>query len=365
MADEVGGGNIAEAMRLFEQYKRERGMLPPEAPQDTAGQGFGALFQRGFEAVAKPLGDVVGGLVHTAGIPARAVAAVGTNMFEGSRPVDVSDYALYGQDMETGAPAAHYGDVLAGHLAETGEIAAGGAAEKFIRMAGNMVTDPAMAAPMMSAAEGAASLAGRVGPAGPSMGSRPGGGQPPRSTLHPQYGPMPGGQQPPGGGPGGQAAGGGRPPYQPQPGESPVHARVRATARPGMQYDPDATQPVRGVERVGGEFRDPGATQPVRTVKPTGSSMEAKFVAKRAEGRPSGGLEEKFSKTRAPKEAKYKKSKSRAGKGAAPGRTMPIKERPPAIDQHPTRYPRKAIEKKAREEARRKELGLKRPKRKK
>lgn len=301
----TGGDNIAEAMRLFEEYKRRQASAPPPPPADTAGQGFGALFQRGFEAVAKPLGDIVGGAVHTAGIPARAVAAVGTNMFEGSAPVDVSDYALYGQDMETGAPAAHYGDILAGHLAETGEVAAGGIAEKLVRLAGNMITDPAMAAPMMGAAEGAASLAGRVGPSMPLTGNGgpvPGRGPgwrpqgppgPPRSRLNPAYGPMPG------------------------------------QARP--KFDPTATQQVRGAARVGGDLVDPTATQPVKTVKPTGSSMESKFVAKRAEGRPSGGVEEKFSRTRAPKEASnYRKDPAKKGKGAQPSK--PKAKRKPKAD---------------------------------
>jgi hypothetical protein len=115
------------------------------------------VFQAGFEAPFKALGA----FGNAAAIPTRAIAAAAGNMAgTGARPVDVSDYALYGRDMETGLQATQYGDLLAGTLEDAGELAPGGTASKLLRLAGNAVTDPMAAPAFLSGAEAVGALAG-------------------------------------------------------------------------------------------------------------------------------------------------------------------------------------------------------------
>lgn len=313
-----GQENILEAMRLYEQYKRQYGEGAPTGA-DTAAKGASAL-ERVIQPVLEGTGRVFGGAAQVAGIPARALAAVGTNMAGTGAPIDVSDYAIHGQDLETGRTAPHYGEILAGTLEESGEIAKGGIASKIIAAAGNMITDPAMAPVMLSGAEAAGSLMGRMGPGAapaPAPATRP----MPRSRPHPLSGPIPGGAQPGGGPPGAQ------PPKLPHPNPKPPWQTrsPRSSADPGatqpvpkydpnatqpVKFDPNATQPVRGVARVGGELPDT-ATQPVKTIKPqrtAGGKIEQQFAREQAKpkGAPkkgpkpkkSGSMEEQYRKVR-------------------------------------------------------------------
>ena len=120
----------------------------------------------------------VGNLMHAGGIAGRALGAVGTNRAGLGPPVDVSDFALYGRDLETGRTALQYGDLLAGTLEDAGEIAPGGAASKILALAGNLITDPAAAPGLLTGAEAAGALAARLRP--PSVqGAAP--RMPPRS----------------------------------------------------------------------------------------------------------------------------------------------------------------------------------------
>lgn len=152
--------------------------------------------QGGFEGAMEGLGN----LGHAATIPARAIAAAaGNTAGTYQRPVDVSDYALYGRDMETGLQAIQYGDLLAGTLEDSGEIEAGGKVSGILRAVGNVVTDP-MAAPMLlSGAEAAGALAGRLTPsAAPMTPTRP---YRPLSSPHRPPPPQPPPGPPPGPGP--------------------------------------------------------------------------------------------------------------------------------------------------------------------
>lgn len=121
------------------------------------------VFQAGFEAPFNALGAVGNALA----IPTRAIAAAAGNTAGLGPPVDVSDYALYGRDMETGLQATQYGDLLAGTLEDAGELAPGGIASKLLRSAGNAVADPMAAPAFLSGAEAVGALAGGSRMAGP------------------------------------------------------------------------------------------------------------------------------------------------------------------------------------------------------
>ncbi len=122
-------------------------------------------FQGAFEGAMEGAGT----LAHGATVPARALAAAASNSAGLGKPVDVSDYALYGRDMETGLQASQYGDLLAGTLEDAGEVTPGSFASKVIRLAGNTITDPAAAPSLLGGAEAVGSLAGAMTPVAPEM----------------------------------------------------------------------------------------------------------------------------------------------------------------------------------------------------
>jgi len=207
------------------------------------------IFQGGFEGAMEGLGR----LGHAASIPARAIAGAAYNT-EAVRPVDVSDYALYGRDMETGLQAVQYGDLLAGTMEDAGEIAPGGVASKLLRLAGNAVTDPMAAPALLSGAEAVGALGGSMSPF--TAAPQPSFPRMPRSRAVAGYGQSPPSAQlaPPGRG---MPGGGGRPKYPggprpltsapaPRPGQPGGPVR-----RPGVQVIPQGPGP------------GPTATQPV------------------------------------------------------------------------------------------------------
>ena len=208
----------------------------PAFQANTPALAFGSLAGRAIGA----LGRASEPLVHAAGVPARAVNAIGTNLAGTAAPLDVSDVALYGYDVNTGRTPSSYGEALAGELESAGEITPGGIASKLIRVAGDIVSDPAMAPLLLSGAEAAGALAGRMGPAMPGPRAPR---MPPQGRLQPAY---PG--QARGRGPGGGTV------VQPRgPGGGPVAPRAAA---PPTRFNPTATQEV-GLQ-----------TQPVQTIPP-------------------------------------------------------------------------------------------------
>lgn len=122
------------------------------------------VFQSGFEGVVGGGMNALGRFGDALAIPARAIAGAATNSAGLGAPVDVSDYALFGRDLETGRTATQYGDLLAGTLEDAGEMKPGGFASKVIRFAGNTITDPAAAPALLSGAEAVGALAGRLTP---------------------------------------------------------------------------------------------------------------------------------------------------------------------------------------------------------
>lgn len=281
----------ANALALLEQYKRQYGMGTPTGA-DTVDQGKNALV-RAFEAVGRPAGAAFGGAMHVAGIPARMVNAIGTNLAGTQAPVDVSDVAIYGQDMETGRQSADYGGVLAGTLADEGEITPGGRAEKLIRILGNIVSDP------LTAAGAARLLVGRAAPAAAAAERQP--RMPPQSRLYPQYAE---------GGPGGGIVNQPPPPSGAMPARAPGPPR---TSPPG--FDPTATQPVQTVgpkgpkPRLGGPRKRPSLDE--GGAKPRLQGQKAKPELER------GPTETQPVKIRRPKKSKPKeKEESRASRAA-------------------------------------------------
>jgi len=294
--DDVGAANIAEAKRLWEQYQREQATRP--ADPATAQGGAQSLFERAFQAAGEPLGKIFGGAMHVAGAPGRALDAYATNQAGTQGPVDISDAAIYGQDMETGRQSASYGDLLAGTLADSGEITPGGKAAAIIKFAGNVITDPAAAPLLLSGAEGAGALAGRMGPSAAAGGPR--GPRIPSGKMYPQYGDIPQAPFDPGA-------------TQRVPIRPPQPSRVSPFPRAGIE-----AKVVKGT-RPGGPEGPPSPmanqTQAVKTIKPQGKSIESKFAAKKAEmraGHGETGIESKMKKTEAPKEATFKKGEGRS-----------------------------------------------------
>lgn len=203
-------------------------------------------FQGGFEGAMEGLSN----LGQAATIPARALAGAATNMSGVSRPVNVKDYALFGKDLETGAPAAQYGDLLAGTLEDAGEMKPGGLASKLVRAAGNMVTDPGMAPAMLTGADALGALAGKMSPAmpipEPTRAYRPMSSPGPRAVQSASRGVPP---KPPGA----PAA----PPEEPP-------------------QNPTATQPVPRFSSAGEGWFDPNATQELPPLTPAQQAALAK-----------------------------------------------------------------------------------------
>jgi hypothetical protein len=126
-----------------------------------------------IEGAMQGVGNLVGGVERfgsALAIPTRALTAAATNTAGVGPPIDVSDYALHGRDLETGRTALQYGDLLAGTLEDAGEIAPGGAAAKILAFMGNAAADPMMAPAVLTGAEAAGTLAGRFRPPGGSVG---------------------------------------------------------------------------------------------------------------------------------------------------------------------------------------------------
>lgn len=262
---DVGQGNILEAMRLYEEYKRKYGAGSPTGA-DTAIQGASAL-ERALggviSGIGAPAAAVMQGATHVATAPARALAAAAGNTAGTGYDVSPLNAAVYGFDPETGREPAQYGELLAGTLEDSGEIARGGIASKIIAATGNMVTDPMMAPALMSGAEAAGTLAGRATPTISPMGGQ----RPPRMPAQGRVNPA----------------------YQGGPGMAPGQTGPR-TAPPGRTFNPNATQPVpvsqQGPLNQPAPSRyNPNATQPVKTVKPpktAGGSIEQQFAQQRA-----------------------------------------------------------------------------------
>jgi hypothetical protein len=250
---------------------------------NQTGRTAAAAVEGAMEGVGN-LVEGVGRFGHAMTVPTRAIGAIGTNLAGTAAPVDVSDYALYGADLETGRRAIQYGDLLAGTLEDAGEIAPGGVASKILSMAGNVATDPAAAPLMLSAAEGAGALAGRFSPR--ITTPQPTFPRMPQGRLQPQYA-TPRSSAPEPFDPGATQpvrtprSGGPMRPAQGQPGPSmgptatqKVKARSgwrpsRAKAmkpKPGAELpkDPTQTQPVKMAK--GRPVRDADRTQPVRTL---------------------------------------------------------------------------------------------------
>lgn len=224
-------------------------------------------FQGGFEGAMEGLGNL--GQAFTA--PARAIAgaAYNTAVPESAR-VDVSDYALYGRDLESGRAAVTYGELLAGTLEDAGEIAPGGTASKLIRLAGDAVTDPAAAPALLSGAEAVGALAGRMTPAAAPMTPT----RPYRPLSNPPS--RPGPPQPP---PAPPAAA--RSPYPPL---GPTDTRPTATVRGPLSGQ---TQPVPRFSPSGQpgwtEPFNPTATQPVAVPPGGGPQSTQAFFPNRTQ----------------------------------------------------------------------------------
>lgn len=228
-------------------------------------------FQGGFEGAMEGLGR----LGHVASIPARAITGAATNAAGLGAPIDVSDYAIYGRDIETGRQAEQYGDLLAGTLEDAGELKPGSFASKVIRLAGNTITDPAAAPALLSGAEAVGALGGAMTPSAPpmrpTMARRPLSSptRPPapphRLDLPRPSGPIPLTKSPPPGP--GQPGGPVRPGVTtiPQgPGPSPtdtqaVPARLQGSGSGPIGYDQSRTQPVPRFSPSG----QPGWTAPI------------------------------------------------------------------------------------------------------
>ncbi len=180
MSDRDARAALEEAARLYEEYKRTYGTGTPtgaDAPVPPR-----SAVQRVFETIGQPASRIW----ELNEMPGRAVAAVGTNLAGTQAPLNVLDVMLTGRDMSTGRAPVRYGDVLAGTLEDTGEIAPGGKAAAIIRAAGNLVTDPGAAPLLLSGAEAAGALAGRFpggGRGARAVRPRPRG----RSRLYPEY----------------------------------------------------------------------------------------------------------------------------------------------------------------------------------
>lgn len=248
--DQTGRENIDEATRLWEQYQQQytpgRQTLPSRPEPHWAIAALEGAFQGAMEGL--------GNLGHAATIPARAIAGAATPMLPGRRPYSTVDYAIYGVDPETGGGAETAGTLLANSLVEQGELAPDGKARDIVEFVGNMLTDPMIAPAVLSGAEAAGALGARSAPA--AMVRRA-----PRSapSMRAGSGPLPN-------------------PTATQPVQivrPPVGARSAPAARSFPEY-----------RSVGGRPA-PGATdtQAIRPIKPQGTSMEARFAAKRAEMR--------------------------------------------------------------------------------
>jgi hypothetical protein len=227
-----------------------------------------------IEGAMQGVGNLVGGVERfgsALAVPTRALTAAATNTAGVGPPIDVSDYALHGRDLETGRTALQYGDLLAGTLEDAGEIAPGGAAAKILAFMGNAAADPMMAPAVLSGAEAAGALAGRFRP--------PAAGGAGRSAMRPR----PQSFQTPA-----QRAYGSSGPVEPMPRQAP--------------FDPTATQPV----PTSGEMPfNPTATQKVK-------ARSGWRPSRAAETRPAGGpdLPENPTATqRVPKVKKPKKGK--------------------------------------------------------
>lgn len=228
------------------------------------------IFQGGFEGAMEGMGA----LGHAASIPARALAAAAGNTAGLGRPVDVSDYALYGRDLETGLQATQYGDLLAGTMEDAGELKPGGFASKVIRLAGNIITDPAAAPGLLSGAKAVGALAGRMTPTPltPEFAPR----MRPRGMVDPHYG-----QSPPAAHNAPPRGGGYRPPgakipltSSPPPGPGRPGGITVIHQGPGLGFE--ATQPIPA--RLQGTGAGPVGlrTQPVSTFNPT-ATQEVPF----------------------------------------------------------------------------------------
>jgi hypothetical protein len=157
-------------------YLALRGNPTASAIADTAQTGFNTIMGTGA--------DALNALGHASGIPSRAIAAAAGNAAgTGAPPVDVSDYALYGRDLETGRQAVQYGDLLAGTLEDAGEVKPGSMASQVLRTACNAITDPAMAPLLLTGAEAVGSLGGAMPPPRPMIESRFPMGEPPGGAV--------------------------------------------------------------------------------------------------------------------------------------------------------------------------------------
>jgi len=232
------------------------------------------IYQGGFEGAMEGLGNI--GRIAT--IPTRALAGAAANVGVPGAIPDVMDYALTGR-----GPSVQYGDILAGTLEESGEIAPGGLASKVLRLAGNVITDPSMAPALLTGAEAAGALAGGMTPM--AAAPQPSFPQQPRSMPAPGYTrqtPSGAALAPPGRG---MPGGGGRPRYPGgpvplTPGPAPRPSQPGGPVRGGVVDvpqgpgpGPTATQAVpvqlRGTG-AGPIGFDQAATQPVPRFSPAG-----------------------------------------------------------------------------------------------
>lgn len=130
----------------------------PYSPLEGALQG--AMEGAADSAPIQALKRILGGFGHVASAPARAVNAVGHNIAGLGPSMDVSDVALYGQDMNTGASPDGYGTLLRKvGFGEDDTSKIGGVVEG----AGNVVGDPLTASLAGSlAGSGARAGAGKL-----------------------------------------------------------------------------------------------------------------------------------------------------------------------------------------------------------
>lgn len=157
--------------------------------KNQTASGAADTFQRGFEGVVGGGMEALGRFGNALATPARAIAAAATNAAgTRARPIDVSDYALHGRDLETGDRAEQYGDLLAGTLEDAGEVKPGSFASKVLRMAGNTITDPVAAPGLLAGAEAVGALAGGLTPSVSSVELAPRRGAP-RGRLDPNFSP--------------------------------------------------------------------------------------------------------------------------------------------------------------------------------
>ena len=200
----------------------------------------GDIFQGAFEGAMEGVGNIG----RVLGAPARALNAAAYNT--AVRPE--ARISPLGAALGRVAPAPSYGDLLAGTLEDAGEIAPNGVASKLLRLAGDAVTDPAMAPALLSGAEAVGALGGRLTPSAPPM--RPTMPYRPRST--PQRPPAPAPRGGPPAPPPAAAAPATRGPYPPL---GPTDTRPTSTVRGPLSGQ---TQPVQRFSPSG----QPGWTQP-------------------------------------------------------------------------------------------------------